>query len=639
MRKITKLMLAFALLAMGVTGAKAQDAEEDKVYATFANPSNTGTTWDAETWTFGWNGTSYNQLHNIGLPSGNLTGYSKLVINCSDMTSKFRILIYKGDANFTLWVTDNGVTEFVLTEAVTDLSYLTGCTEICLSGPNWEGTAPGTVKINSMYLVKANDPLAAEKGALSEVIKQAGFCNGVGKTEASYTAFTTALSDAEAALVAVDATSESLTNAKDALEAAINGLTLAEGWANLTKDMFKTWTSHNATEGTVNTGCAYKINESSDLPYGLSTVGWLNYANLTAYDKLYVTVIEGTPRFCFNRLVDGGQDNDDESLSNMIDIPNNSRSTANFQTKDGANTYIIDLKKIAQKDGFAILHCIKGANYGKVTVTGMYLYDPLMTQMEALQEKIDAAKLYSGTYYSETSYNALQTAITNAVAALVAAGATAESLTAAGDALDTAIAGLQINQGYRVLVAEDFFEWDAAKNPTSRTAVNYPAVVGTSTGQPYGDGNVFWKNYANLRQYDKLIVTVSDGAPRFLFNRDVDNGDWNADETQSHFIDNTKGDANSWHAKYFTNEGNTYIVDLKQLVADKGIANLNAIKGANWQNVTVTGMYLYRENQPDSYGIVGPLVGSWDDDAVMAEDLMGIYTYTFPDEFQATVVS
>ena len=360
MRKFTKLFLTLMLLVAGVGGVKAQDAEEDKVYATFENPSNTNTTWDAETKTFGWTATSYNQLRNIGLPSGNITGYSKLVIDCSDVTSKFRILIYKNSDNKTLWVENNGITEFVLSEVIDDMSYLTNCTEICLSGPNNEGTAPGSAIINSMYLVKAQDPLASEKGALSDMIARAGFCNSVGKTEASYTAFTNALSDAEAALVAADATAESLTNATTTLENAINGLTLDEGWTNLTKEMFKTWTSHDATEGTVNGGCAYEMNVSSPLPFGLNTVDWLNYANLTAYDKLYVTVVGGTPRFCFNRLVHGGQDNDDESLSKMIDIPNNSRSTSNFQTKDGSNTYIINLKAITMKDGFAILHCIRG---------------------------------------------------------------------------------------------------------------------------------------------------------------------------------------------------------------------------------------------------------------------------------------
>ena len=52
-------------------------------------------------------------------------------------------------------------------------------------------------------------------------------------------------------------------------------------------------------------------------------------------------------------------------------------------------------------------------------------------------------------------------------------------------------------------------------------------------------------------------------------------------------------------------------------------------------------MYVYRENQPDTYGIIGPLVGGWadTDEKEMTEDLMGIYTYTFTGEFQAMEAS
>ena len=46
------------------------DDEGAKVYATFESPSNTNTTWNADTKTFTWSTTYYNQLRNIGLPSG-----------------------------------------------------------------------------------------------------------------------------------------------------------------------------------------------------------------------------------------------------------------------------------------------------------------------------------------------------------------------------------------------------------------------------------------------------------------------------------------------------------------------------------------------------------------------------------------
>ena len=226
--------------------------------------------------------------------------------------------------------------------------------------------------ITSIKFVKPGDPLALPKEALKNAIGAAKLENPVAKTEESYAALQAAILAAEAALNAADATETSLAKAKANLEAAQAALTLAEGYSNLTKDLFFSHTTQG-DEGTLNAGCAYVLKEASGLPYGLSTVDWLSYADLSAYSKLYITVADGAPRFCFNRIADGGQDNDDETLSKMIDIPNNSRSTAAYQTVEG-KTYIIDLAQMVADKGFSYLHCIKGANYGNVTITGMYLY-------------------------------------------------------------------------------------------------------------------------------------------------------------------------------------------------------------------------------------------------------------------------
>ncbi|MBR2113062.1 MAG: leucine-rich repeat protein, partial [Prevotella sp.] len=116
-------------------------------------------------------------------------------------------------------------------------------------------------------------------------------------------------------------------------------------------------------------------------------------------------------------------------------------------------------------------------------------------------------------------------------------------------------------------------------------------VIGESTSQPYGDIEV--KAFADLSEYDQLVITYSAGSPRVLLNRDVDDGQWNEDESLSHLIDNTKG---GWSAKYFTTSGNTLTVDLRQIVADKGYAHLHAIKEGGWQeNVTVESMVLVKD--------------------------------------------
>ena len=132
-------------------------------------------------------------------------------------------------------------------------------------------------------------------------------------------------------------------------------------------------------------------------------------------------------------------------------------------------------------------------------------------------------------------------------------------------------------------------------------------IVGTPAGNVYGDTNV--NAFADLSGYDKLIVTVvaEAGSPRFLFNRDADEGQWNADEAQSHLIDNTRG---GWSAKYFSQEGNVYTVDLKQLVNDKGYAHLHAIKGANWQDVTIESMVVERKGKEKQIGWTNILTNS-----------------------------
>ena len=86
---------------------------------------------------------------------------------------------------------------------------------------------------------------------------------------------------------------------------------------------------------------------------------------------------------------------------------------------------------------------------------------------------------------------------------------------------------------------------DAKKDKTA----GFAWALNESTGLPYGDGNVI--NFADLSEYSKLLVVATEGTPRFLLNRDIENGQWNADESQSHLIEYPKGD-DVWSAKYFS---------------------------------------------------------------------------------------
>ena len=153
MRIFTKLFCVAAICLLGISSAS---AKTEQVHATFENPTNTNTTWNASTKTFTWSTTYYNQLRNIGLPSGDISKYKKLVVDCHFVTgNRIRILFYKGGSNLTLYAQE-GVNEFIIkdeleAQAPDDYNeYILQCDEICLSGDN--AIAPGEVVVNSVYL-------------------------------------------------------------------------------------------------------------------------------------------------------------------------------------------------------------------------------------------------------------------------------------------------------------------------------------------------------------------------------------------------------------------------------------------------------------------------------------------------------
>lgn len=139
---------------------------------------------------------------------------------------------------------------------------------------------------------------------------------------------------------------------------------------DLTAGMFKSWTSGGAgasVKGEAENICAYVLNESTGMPYGDGNVHYLNYADLSEYEKLEVTATAGEPRIMFNRVEDNGYV--------QVEVP---RDASTFETVvdngDGSKTYSVDIAAIVMRDGFAHLHAIKGANWANTTVTSMKLY-------------------------------------------------------------------------------------------------------------------------------------------------------------------------------------------------------------------------------------------------------------------------
>ena len=93
-----------------------------------------------------------------------------------------------------------------------------------------------------------------------------------------------------------------------------------------------------------------------------------NYADLSAYSKMVVAVLEGTPRMLFNRDVQEGQCSETESESHLIDNTNAGCMTwaskyFKADTLENAVIITVDLALMVQEKGYAHLHAIKN-NWG-----------------------------------------------------------------------------------------------------------------------------------------------------------------------------------------------------------------------------------------------------------------------------------
>ena len=223
--------------------------------------------------------------------------------------------------------------------------------------------------------------LWAETLALNEACYAGRIAETEGCTEASVKALTDAIAAGKAALAPAEGdpapTKESLTAAAKDITDAIAGLkkdapALAD--TDLTKEMFFTWTAVDATaEKTTQAGCDYNVGTSTGMPYGDGTVNEYNYADLSAYDHLAITATEGEPRLLFNRAA---QDDHQGPLS--VELPRDygqNKYEAVVDNGDGSKTYVINLKAIVEKDGYAHLHAIKANGWGSTTtVTEMKLF-------------------------------------------------------------------------------------------------------------------------------------------------------------------------------------------------------------------------------------------------------------------------
>ena len=230
---------------------------------------------------------------------------------------------------------------------------------------------------------------------------------GKGYSEDLVKALTDAIAAGKAALAPAEGdpapTKESLTAAAKAITDAIAALEAAAPLADcdLTADMFFTWDAVDATAKTTGKpGCAYDINKSTGMPYGDGTVNEYNYADLSGFDHLAITATEGEPRLLFNRAA---QDDHQGPLS--VELPRDygqNKYEAVVDNGDGSKTFVINLKEIVAKDGYAHLHAIKGANWANTTVTEMKLFvgeSEYTDVLTAIEEVAEDAAVKDGKYF------------------------------------------------------------------------------------------------------------------------------------------------------------------------------------------------------------------------------------------------
>lgn len=149
---------------------------------------------------------------------------------------------------------------------------------------------------------------------------------------------------------------------------------------------------------------------------------------------------------------------------------------------------------------------------------------------------------------------------------------------------------------YVDLTAEMFHVWDGfgAEAQITEEKPNCEYNIGVSAGNIYGNSLVEQYQYADLTAYETLVLTVEEGTPRLLMNS------VGATDPKTYLEIKEVG-------KYASLEGNVWTIDLAKITKEYGYAHLNAIKGANWVNATITSATLGKikgDEEPEPQGSV-----------------------------------
>ncbi len=152
---------------------------------------------------------------------------------------------------------------------------------------------------------------------------------------------------------------------------------------------------------------------------------------------------------------------------------------------------------------------------------------------------------------------------------------------------------------YEELTADMFYEWTGPEADAEIVGVGGCEVrIGEEANAGaviYGNGSVLEKQYADLSNFDALILTVESGTPRLLFNT-VGASD------PKQFIEIQAA------GEYAIVEGNQWTIDLAKMKEDKEFVHLNVIKATWGGAATVSSIMLAKIAEPEIAEIYNGIV-------------------------------
>ena len=213
------------------------------------------------------------------------------------------------------------------------------------------------------------------------------------------------LDKADLALTTFNLTADEAIELAQSMKEIKSVLLLPEGgYVDLKQEDFYTWTGWDATAEKVSqAGCAYALNQNTQMVYGDANVMYNNFADLSAADVLVLVTTVGTPRLLFNRPepAPGATDSHGGTIPVELNNDSNTEWWTVTTNDDGSKTYVVDVKRITEEFGYCHLNAIKGANWQDTNVTSIQVGYGIGNEPEAIEtvntEKKAAAGIYTIT--------------------------------------------------------------------------------------------------------------------------------------------------------------------------------------------------------------------------------------------------